>query len=425
MIKKRILIITKNFLPYFQSIGGILRVLKLAEFLNNNEYHVTIMAAKGTKLGYFGYEELIKKLDIRYISDYFQKRDNLLNFKRSIETISQNSHYRTLRTILHDFVIPDKGVVLIWKYVNASINLIREENIDTVIISSPPFSMQIIGPIIKMIFKENVKLIADYRDGWNISKINSKRYSISKKLNFVMEKIILHYSDFITCVSNNMQNEMSILFPNYFHKIEVIMNGYDEEMLNTSPMNRNIINSNNNEEFLTIGYFGSISDSHDSYRDPTLLLEEIRNNKKISISFFGNINIQKAWLDKIGHRLRISGSLSHRDAIDFMSQYDILLVIHTEIFGGAEVLTGKLFDYLMTFKPILVIGPQNMEAGSFVVRNGFGYFANCNNRVEIRQTLDRIYSDWISNRLPHYTLEDIKCYSRQYQYKKFIDLIER
>jgi len=123
--------------------------------------------------------------------------------------------------------------------------------------------------------------------------------------------------------------------------------------------------------------------------------------------------------------LVINQQLSHNEAVRLMSQFDVLLVIHTEKFGGAEVLTGKLFDYLISLKPILVIGPPNMEAGLFVVKNGFGYFADCTNSQEIGDTLQKIYSDWVNNRLPHYNLEDIRGYSRQYQYRKFVDLIER
>ncbi len=423
MVKKKILIIAKNFLPYFHSIGGVLRALKLAEFLDANGYHTIIIAAKGAKLDYFGYEELVKRLDIRYVSDFLQKRDNLSNTKQSVEKKTRNNFDSSLKATLHDIVIPDKGIILIWKYINATLNLIKKEKIDAVIISSPPFSTQIIGPIIKVIFRNRIKFIADYRDGWNVSKINSKELLIPRSANFLMEKFILHYSDYITCASYGMKQEMQTLFPYCMHKTIVIMNGFDEKMLFTNNDSAN--NTNSRERLLTIGYFGSISDGAHSYRNPTLLLQEIEKNNNISISFYGNISMQKKWLNELGSRLVINQQLSHNEAVRLMSQFDVLLVIHTEKFGGAEVLTGKLFDYLISLKPILVIGPPNMEAGLFVVKNGFGYFADCTNSQEIGDTLQKIYSDWVNNRLPHYNLEDIRGYSRQYQYRKFVDLIER
>ena len=46
MNKNNILIITNEFLPYTRSLGGILRMLTLSEFLSKNNYSVHVLTSK-------------------------------------------------------------------------------------------------------------------------------------------------------------------------------------------------------------------------------------------------------------------------------------------------------------------------------------------------------------------------------------------
>ena len=59
MSSKKILIIVRDFIPYYHSLGGVMRVLKLAEFLTEKDVSVYILSAKGVEIDYFGYRKIV------------------------------------------------------------------------------------------------------------------------------------------------------------------------------------------------------------------------------------------------------------------------------------------------------------------------------------------------------------------------------
>ena len=76
------------------------------------------------------------------------------------ESITQ----RTLRFIRGNFFIPDARKGWVSFAVKAASEIIEKEKIDTVFVSSPPHSSQLIGLELKK--KYNIKWIADMRDPW-------------------------------------------------------------------------------------------------------------------------------------------------------------------------------------------------------------------------------------------------------------------
>ena len=130
-------------------------------------------------------------------------------------------------------------------------------------------------------------------------------------------------------------------------------------------------------------------------------------NGRIDISFYGNIDLNPSWKIELEDQIGIYPGLSHLEALNEMTKFDILLVLHTEKDGASEVLTGKLFDYLLSLRPILVIGPESMAAKELVENKKLGYTCNFENHANMIDTLERIYNDWGNDDLPAYTLSDI------------------
>lgn len=66
MRKRKVLIIARDFIPFSSTLGGILRVLKMAEFFNSQGFDVFILSAEGEKISPFGYQKAVKNLNIYY-----------------------------------------------------------------------------------------------------------------------------------------------------------------------------------------------------------------------------------------------------------------------------------------------------------------------------------------------------------------------
>lgn len=211
--KEKVLIIARDFLPYYPSLGGVIRVVKMAQFLQEQDYEVYVLCAKGVEISYFGYENVVSNLNITYVDDPLQSYYN-----RSVVTSTGNSEesapskLQGLKNLINDFCIPDKGVFFVNRYVREASRLIVEHNITTVIVSSPPHSTQIIGIKLKRKFGNKIKLIVDYRDSWNTRGIFQKRHWLANRISLRKEKEVLRTADKFTYVSRPMLEKINSTF---------------------------------------------------------------------------------------------------------------------------------------------------------------------------------------------------------------------
>jgi hypothetical protein len=118
-------------------------------------------------------------------------------------------------------------------------------------------------------------------------------------------------------------------------------------------------------------------------------------------------------------------AISHQEALKKMQEMDILLLFHSEKVIADEIVPGKFYEYVQSQKPILVVGPSNMLVAEIVKKNRLGYVIDIANEKDIIDKMYRILDDWKNNRLPKYDKNSIKEYQRQYQYEKFLPLLNK
>ena len=212
---KKILIIAGDFIPYSPSLGGVIRILTLSEFLIRNGFEVHIITSKSKFFGYFGYEESLKKINVHYIENRIQSyifkstadKKKYLDDKgygkakkgRLIKRLTTGIKYR-MKNIVLEFCVPDINIFMKDKFVKKAVELIKNEDIANLLISSPPHSMQVVGTKLKKYFGNKINYIADYRDSWNTIRLFSKNNFISKTLSRHYEKKALCASDFFTFI---------------------------------------------------------------------------------------------------------------------------------------------------------------------------------------------------------------------------------
>ena len=393
-------------------------MLKLAEYLSQKEYNVTILCAKGRPINYFGYEEIISKLNIIYLEDslqyyYTSSILNTNNKKNSLRKI-----LTTIKQFFDEFSIPDKGIYFAFKFYKKALSLINEHDISTVIVSSPPHSTQIIGFMLKLRLGKKIKYIIDYRDGWNTLKIFRKKIGILNNISKYLEKKILNKADHILCVSFPLQKKITQQILNIMDKSTVVMNGYDLEMKKNPRENIKKDNS-----VLNISYFGAINDYKSSFRNPVSFLEVLNKfTGAICLNMYGAIHINKNWNSILKSKLKVYGNLSHDEAVAEMEKADLLVVFHSQVEDADEVIPGKIFEYILAEKPILIVGPQEFAAAEIVKKYQFGYVMNIFDSNDMLFQLNKIYSDWKNKKLISYRASEI--FSRQFQYEKILKLLK-
>ncbi|GJL67423.1 MAG: glycosyl transferase family 1 [Nitrospirales bacterium] len=424
---KRILIIIRDFLPYAYSVGSVLRMLKLGDFLVDRGYEVHILAAEGEPVSTFGYESTLRQFKLHYVPDRFQRYSTRKWIKQQSTTCSTPTGekkdakgwaIKNFLTLAHTLIIPDTGILFAHSLANGAQEVAERFNIRNILVSSPPHSTQAVGYVLKKRMGVRINYVFDYRDSWNTLGIFAPKNPISRWVSQRMEASALKAADHITYQSAPVLSQLNSMFFNVSSKATLVMNGFDEKMA-LEPMGKM-----SRTEDVTIGYFGGISDFPTSYRNPTTFLEAVEESQiPIKVIFYGDINLSEDWGKRLKGRLEIYKNLPHDEALRRMHEMDILMLLHTQEQGSNEVIPGKLFEYMLAERPILALGPVGMEARRIVKDEGIGYTADGSSKKEIATTLSTIFADWTHKQMPRVDSKKLSTYSRQNQYKKILPVL--
>jgi hypothetical protein len=402
-MKKNILFITGQFFPYTKSAGGVLRIYSFLQTLKN-KHNLYLLTNSGSYYGYLGVpKKTIKEIKIIYLRN---KKNNLVTISKTLLYRFFN-FYKIFRNLLYLFCI-DHSFFFIDRYYTEAIKIIDLQKINYIVISGPPFSLFFLIKKIKLKYPR-IKIIIDYRDGWT-GRINSALLYIVKQFlrNFIETKII-KFADSIIAATKSIKTNLSLMTRK---KIILLTNGF----LNISSR----IKQNKSKKIL-IGYFGLISDNANSYRDLSIIYNILKRNnslqQKYIFYFYGNNTISDLNIKNFSC-FKFKNHIPHNKVLTTMSRMDYLLILHTEKNTSKEVITGKLYDYIASRKPIIFISADETEGGSIIKKYHLGYSVNY---LKYNLTL------FFNNLKKNHTLrlrKNILIFSRKFQNKKLLQIIK-
>lgn len=94
----------------------------------------------------------------------------------------------------------------------------------------------------------------------------------------------------------------------------------------------------------------------------------------VSLKFVGSVppEIQELLsAGDAGNRPEFINYCEHPEAIRHMMNSSMLLLIIPDHASNKSILTGKIFEYLATEKPILFLGPSEGDASQLLIRCGY------------------------------------------------------
>ncbi|MDO5105742.1 glycosyltransferase family 4 protein [Capnocytophaga sp.] len=285
-----------------------------------------------------------------------------------------------------NFFIPDARKFWVKPSVNFLSKFIQENDIQTIITTSPPHSIHLIGCHLKAKFPQ-LKWITDFRDPWtSIGYHKDLRLTqwAAQKHKF-LEKKILQSSDLVITTSFKTRDEFSRLTDK---PIEVITNGYDIHNQGKAKLS---------ETFL-VAHIGSLL----SDRNPKILwkvfADLVKENpnfaRDFQLCFAGKIS-QDVEDDIAAYGLANfvvnKGYVSHNEAIELQQTSQILLLIEIDSTETQGIIPGKLFEYMISERPILAIGPENWDAAKIVKETNTGHFATYADEQKIKEIISQWY----------------------------------
>lgn len=387
----KVLIVTYYWPP--SGGAGVQRWLKFAKYLPEFGWEPIILTVDPHDAAYPVIDYSLNKdlpPDLRVYTtratDYFTvyKKDKskipAAGFANSVDNTLKG---KLLRFIRGNFFIPDprKG----WnKYAfRKAADLIESLNIKHIITTSPPHSTQMIGLKIKKKYPE-IKWIADLRDPWTDIYYYKQFYPtfFSKRIDANYEKRVLKNSDKIITVGSSLKNIFSSKQKGIESKIEVITNGYDENDFKG-------IESKNPLK-LTLTYVGTLSDIYPVDGLVQALKKLKQERMDYALRFVGSVSEKTRQVilsDIPDTAVEFLPYVIHIEAVKYMLSSTILLLIIPSHQSNKSILTGKLFEYLATGKPILCLGPTDGDAALIIKSIGAGSVFNYNDSDAIRQFL--------------------------------------
>lgn len=310
------------------------------------------------------------------------------------------------RWIRANFFIPDarKG----WnKYAyRKAVEIIQNEKVDTVITTSPPHSTQLVGLKLKRTYQ--IHWIADIRDPWTdiyYSKL-FPQMKWAKRKDESYEKQVLLAADDVVVVSEDIKSLFAQKGNFSETKIHVIPNGYDEaDFMESAPESKS-------DSIFQIAYTGTISEQY-----PTNAFTQALSgvDEEIALTFVGKVapNV----IDTFNpFNATFKGYVPHEESLIELQHADALLLIIPNIENNKGILTGKLFEYLGSQKPIILIGPPEGDAAKIVRECSSGCIFDYHEHNAIQKfLLEMIESKKKGLPLSSPNLNAIKKYSRKNQ----------
>jgi glycosyltransferase involved in cell wall biosynthesis len=299
---------------------------------------------------------------------------------------------KLMRFIRGNFFLPDprKG----WnKYAfKKASGLIETEGIKHVITTSPPHSTQLIGLKIKKKYPE-IRWIADLRDPWTDIYYYKQFYPtvLSKMIDENYEKRVLEKADKITTVGSSLKNTFSLKKEGLESKTEVITNGYDEDDFTGIESEK--------PSKLTITYVGTLSDIYPVNGLVIALKKMKKQGMDFALRFVGSVSGKTKQLITSyipDTTLEFLPYAIHSEAVKYLMSSTLLLLIIPSHQSNKSILTGKLFEYIASGKPILCLGPADGDAAEIIRKCKSGVTFDYNDSDKIFEFLSQInlYSEF-------------------------------
>lgn len=313
--------------------------------------------------------------------------------------------------------IPDARVLWVKPSVTFLKKYISENNIETIITTGPPHSLHLIG--LKLKKELNINWITDFRDPWTtIGYHNKLKLSNSAaKKHKRLEKEVLNACDEVIVTSPTTKKEFQAIT---FQPISVITNGYDVERVEKKPM----------DEKFTLAHIGSLL----SERNPLILwqsLSELVSEDENFANFFqlkliGAVSedvldsLKQYKLEAFVNHL---GYVSHEEALQEQRCSQVLLLIEINSKDTQCIIPGKVFEYIVSERPIIALGPENADFAFIIQETNTGKFFTYNEKEVLKKYISELFEAFLKQELKSYPV-GLQKYSRKALTEELVKLIK-
>lgn len=286
------------------------------------------------------------------------------------------------------------------------IDLVRREGIDLIFSTYSPASNHLLA--LELQRRTRLPWVAEFRDLW----VDDGRYRVAssqkRDAHLRLQQEILEKADAVIGVSPRQTAILSAYVPKQRIKFHTITNGFDPDDFTTAsssdagssratPGRR----SRASRTFVLahVGRFDLVRTRDELFEAFRSFSEQIATQRsRFLVRIVGHANAAaREKLLATGLPCEFVGYVSHRDAIAAMRDADALLLPVPDTNNGDTIICGKLFEYLASQRPIVVIGPRDGECER-IVRSCRAGLAVPFETDLIISALQEVYDAWRAGR---------------------------
>ena len=309
-----------------------------------------------------------------------------------------------------NFFIPDARVYWAKAATQVFLKQHKQKPIDLIITSGPPHSLHIIGMQAKQ--QTGMLWIADFRDPWT-GFFQNRSLPLSKKAkqkHKQLEQKVLQHADRVVVTAPSLKSDFKTHNPN----IAVLTNGYEQLLPTLTAAATGMV------------YAGSLK----AQQNPTVLWQAIASliksnaafGEAFSLDVYGKVATSiKAEVKSLGieTHVRFLG-YQPKEVVDVqLTNAKALLLLGINMPMTANVIHGKLFEYMAAQRPVLGIGPKPSDMQALFDAHQLGVYVSFTEQSIIKETL---LSWFVKNDMPKIG-KDITRYERNAIAQEYLALI--
>lgn len=432
MSKPAILIITHVFPP----AGGVpvQRPLSFAKYLPENGYEVHVLTTRNGAAPVMDHS-LLRHIPpsvtvhrsftaeppffLRQLAARFARASKPAVAEPGPRGIGERVKSRLMNEA-RKLLAPDPEVAWVPFATRRASKIIRRHRIGTVLLTAPPFSIFITGNALKRRFP-HLSIVADFRDEWLNFYLKTFDFGSSgiRQRAAAIEREIVESANLVLSVTPSIIDEIRQRYPDQpAGKFVYLPNGYDPDAFATFTSRHHGTRS------VVVTFVGTVykASSARYFLDAVdALPAEIRD--RFETRFIGRVaDDETAYLRGRKSEVKMLGFLPQADALSHMQESDYLLVTMTD----RSSLTGKIFEYLATRKPILAFAKIGGEIDKILMETKGGWCVDPDDRLGARELLLKA-ADWASQPDGWFQpkIEVIRAFERPAQVARLADLMQR
>ena len=421
---KRVLIITYYWPPSGGS--GVQRWLKMSKYLPENGWQPVIYTAEDAE---YPVEDQSLMNDVapeaevirRPIVEPYTFYKKFLGIKKGEKVKAGFINDGAKKTgwkenlsvwLRGNLFIPDARCWWIRPSVRFLKRYLKEHPVDAIISTGPPHSMHLIAKELHKKF--NIPWVADFRDPWTDIDFykDLKLTRRSDRKHHRLERQVLSEATRVVTVgwdcAKGLENHGA-------NNVAVITNGYDFFDISNENYQKTSI--------LTMSHIGIIG----ANRNPEMFWEAISElDIPMKIRLIGQIDnsvIESIKRHNIENYVEIIPYIPHNQVIEEQQKSDVLLLFVNNTPNAKGILTGKLFEYIASGRPILSIGPENGDSARILNETQSGVTVDFNDKEKMKSVIRDLVKKYNDNQLITRHNEMVEKYSRRNLTKDFVKLL--